>query len=590
MAKAVSDGLPGPSGVAAAGHLGGETILAVDIGRALTKALLLEPVEGEYRLVALGKAPSRNAWKTEAGVVPSLAAAIRQIERTTGRRFLREGAGDDRLDLADNGIALTTVTSAAPYLPVAVLAVASDVSLKAALEATARTYCRVTAAISTDGDLRAGSTKRWAGAGLGGWEDLQRELENGNAEVVLLAGGHEGGATGRVEGLARAIAEARGGSGRPAVVFAGATGAREAVRRILGDYALTIVDNLAPAPGCSNPRPAAAALDQLFRQHMLLRLPGYSGLLRDGCPDHSAGAIWAVADFLAGHHGIRVLAVDVGSASVALGVSGRGQPARQVLAGRGTGEGAVELLASAGSQAVGRWLQADINAASLHDMVARWAGSEAGLRGDGALADLPAALVRSALRALGSSERALQAQVIVATGGLFAGLPPARAALVLLDGLQPAGVCQLLLDRDQILPALGAVFSVNSGVAASVLLRDGCAPLGLAICPAGVGREGKRWLRLTARMEGGRVVKADLPFGSVARIAAAPGTRLKLELQPASGADLGLGPGEPVAMETVARGLGLLFDCRGRPFEPPASGELRKARLADWQRGVDQPL
>lgn len=571
------------------GYGAGETILAADIGRTLTKALLLEPIEGEYRLVALGKAASTASEDSDASVVPALAAAIRQIERTTGRRFLGEGPQVDRLVLAGSSTILTAVTSAAPFLPVFIAAVASDVSLRAAREATAGTYSAVTAAVSADGDLRAGLAKRWAGAGLGGLDDLRRELESVSAEVVLLTGGHEGGATAPVERLARTIAEAHPGPDRPTVVYAGCTDAWESIRGILGEANLVLVDNLTPRPGRDNTGPAAVALDDLYRQRMLPRLPGFAGIDDSGGGDrvHSAGAMWSVAGFLAGHHGIPVLGVDIGSASIALGLSGLGPPARRVLAGRGAGAGAVELLSSVGAQAVGKWLQAGVQSAALHEMVARWSGATAGDRNDDARTEIQAALARSALRLLAEAG---PAQAMVATGGVFGQMSPEQAALVLLDGLQPAGICQVLLDREQVLPALGGVFSVNAGAAASALLRDGYSHLGLAICPAGVGRPGKRWLRMTARAEGGRTVKADLPFGSLARLAAAPGTRVSLELQPAPGADLGLGPGEAVAMEIVARGLGLFLDCRGRPFEPPSGEDLRKARLAEWQRGMDVPL
>ncbi len=575
--------------VAAPRQIGGEPIIAVDVGRTQTRAILLQPIEGEFRLVAIGRARTPAHGDAAASVLPAVATAIGQIERITGRRLIGGHPSSDWLALAGNSTTLTTVTSAAPYLPVAIVALSSSVSGRAAREATFGTYCSVTASMSADGDLSAGATRRWSGAGPGGLDHLRRDLEEVDAEAVLLAGGYEGGAVDQVERLAGAIAEAYPGPGRPTVVYAGCSGARERIRSILGEANLILVDNLTPELGESNPGPAAAALDDLYRRRMLPRLPGCTALasISSGPVSHSAGAIWSVTDFLADHHRIRVQAVDIGSASVVMALAGGQQKTRKVLAGCGVGAGAVELLSSVGVQAVGRWLQTGVPAADLHNQVARWSDNPGPEPRQVLHGDLAGALARSALRALGKTDHV---QAIVATGGVLGLLPPSEVAMALLDGLQPVGICQLLVDREQVLAAVGGVIPVNPAAAASVILHDGYAHTGLFICPSGVGSPGKRWLRLSAILEGVRTVKADLPFGIVARVSAAPGTRVRLEMQPAEGADLGLGPGEAVAMETVARGLGLVFDCRGRPFEPPALDDLRKTRLAEWQRGMDVPL
>src|SRR5579884_1832322 len=64
-----------------------ESLLGVDVGAAFTKAALFEPVEGQYRLIATGQAP------TTAGthVLHGLARACESIEQLTGRELFREG-------------------------------------------------------------------------------------------------------------------------------------------------------------------------------------------------------------------------------------------------------------------------------------------------------------------------------------------------------------------------------------------------------------------------------------------------------------------------------------------------------------------
>ncbi|MBV8085855.1 MAG: glutamate mutase L [Chloroflexi bacterium] len=70
-----------------------ESLLGVDVGAAFTKAALFESVEGQYRLIAAGQAPTT----AEAHVFHGLARACEPITQLTGRELFREGellAGD----------------------------------------------------------------------------------------------------------------------------------------------------------------------------------------------------------------------------------------------------------------------------------------------------------------------------------------------------------------------------------------------------------------------------------------------------------------------------------------------------------------
>jgi hypothetical protein len=68
----------------------GDSLLAVDIGAAATRAVLFDVVEGQYRLVSVGQAPS-TAEAPYKDVTLGVRSAIRQVEAVTGRILLDNG-------------------------------------------------------------------------------------------------------------------------------------------------------------------------------------------------------------------------------------------------------------------------------------------------------------------------------------------------------------------------------------------------------------------------------------------------------------------------------------------------------------------
>jgi len=66
-----------------------KSILATDCGSTTTKAILIEKVEGEYRLIVRGEAPT-TVEKPFEDVTAGARNAIREAEELTGKSFLTE--------------------------------------------------------------------------------------------------------------------------------------------------------------------------------------------------------------------------------------------------------------------------------------------------------------------------------------------------------------------------------------------------------------------------------------------------------------------------------------------------------------------
>src|ERR1700757_3431735 len=65
-------------------------ILVADCGTVFTKVSLLGLVEGQYRLMARGEAPTTNSAPHK-DVMKGIVQAINEIEFVTGRHFVNDG-------------------------------------------------------------------------------------------------------------------------------------------------------------------------------------------------------------------------------------------------------------------------------------------------------------------------------------------------------------------------------------------------------------------------------------------------------------------------------------------------------------------
>jgi uncharacterized protein (TIGR01319 family) len=90
-------------------------------------------------------------------------------------------------------------------------------------------------------------------------------LRNSKSDIILLAGGADGGNAHYPVENARKLAEAKLPT---TIVFAGNRAVRDEVERILKGRDLVCVDNILPTLECPNPEPARAAIRDLFLQRI----------------------------------------------------------------------------------------------------------------------------------------------------------------------------------------------------------------------------------------------------------------------------------------------------------------------------------
>jgi hypothetical protein len=214
--------------------------------------------------------------------------------------------------------------------------------------------------------------------------------------------------------------------------------------------------------------------------------------------------------------------------------------------------------------------------------IAPWADAA----GDGV--ELRLAAARSALVCLGQwtpewLDRPA-ADLVVATGGVWAVAPGPSVVLALVDVLRRSGASQYALDHARLLAPLGAIADPAERRAVVIDLADDLlAPLGSVITPAGL-RPGRSLGDLHLHGAPG-VGELDLRPGGLAVVDLPPGTTAVAELRFHDTVRLG-GRGRRFAVDVTGGLGGLLIDLRDVPLRLPDRADLRAELLEGWQATV----
>ncbi|MFI5907793.1 glutamate mutase L [Dactylosporangium sp. NPDC051541] len=317
-----------------------------------------------------------------------------------------------------------------------------------------------------------------------------RALRDTKPDVVLLAGGTDGGDGDTIRHNAARLATARW---KVPVVVAGNRDARDEIVALLGGRGLPVAaaGNVLPRIGVIEPGPARAAIRELFLRHViggkrLSRGPRFGRLVSAATPDAVLTGVGVLARVAGGD----LLVVDVGGATTDVYSALRpGETAADAVAGVLWQARTVE-----GDLGV-RWNRAGIVEAAARERVpvgAGFAGLESpglaspgfasgglvssdGAGGGGGL-DLATAAVTVALRRHARTGRDLRDVVsVIASGGVFRHAEPAAARAAVRAALDDhAGGWALprdpaiTVDRDYILAAAGLLAADHPDAAAAL--------------------------------------------------------------------------------------------------------------------------
>jgi hypothetical protein len=609
------------------------SLLVADCGTVFTKVSLFGLVEGQYRLMARGEAPTTIAPPYE-DITKGIMQAINVIEFITGRHFISEERIISPEQPNGDGIDvfIATISSSGP-IRLVVLGAVDAAMERLAAQAVSGLYAETHSLPSPSHIATSAPAPVPVGAGAlssrggadGPWTPDRvalewsrqvariRELQPQAALIVGMADGPSGpaplqeacqllvNATTELNEQYRAnssagIAASDVASRQIAVLYAGASQYVEAVKSMLQDVAdVTLVESLTSPAQIG---PTSFAVGGLYERDIIQRIPGYTRLQSwsSSAPVPTATSLSSLVRFLAQHYTMNVMAVDIGGANTTLMMAGeKGEFIPMVNCGAGIGPSIGAVLQQVGIQRIARWLPFDIAEEEVRQYVLNRMlhphvvpTSQRDLQISHAFAR--EALIVTVEVAKANSFDWLDADLILATGGVLAHAPKyGQVALMLLDALQPRGVTSLVLDRTMLVAQLGAVAAVAPIAAVQVNENDAVTHrLGTCVIPFGMMRQGELAVRVGLEYTDGRQVTVDVMGGTIKVIPLQTNEQALLSLFPAPTVDVGLGAGERArAAEEIDGGLvGLIIDARGRPLVLPDDGKVRQKRLLQWIQAI----
>ncbi len=569
-----------------------KSIIAVDFGSVNTRAVLIDLVDGVYRLVAC-TATRTTADDPLRDVAVGLFRALAAMEEQTGRRLLdaqqqlltpetRDGAGVD---------ALLATASVGQPLRVVVVGLMPDVSVASALHVLAGSYVTVVDTLSL--------------------ADVRTEEQQINAmlahkpDLIFIVGGTDAGAEEPILELVRVVRSAvQIAAHRPMVLYAGNRAAQEQVKTLLdGLCTLEIADNVRPTLEEETLGGAQQGLAVLYDRFKMESGGGFdevSKLSKIGVLP-TAQSLTNIVRYL-GEVTARdrrnpaqgVLAVDVGSATTTAAASIQRQPYINIRTDIGIGHSAATLLDFTTPGNLRRWLTWDASDSEIISYLHNKALRPATVPQTTRELELEYAATREAIRVVVEQARASWKvgpampvlRPIIGGGAVLANTPhPGLAAMLLLDAIQPVGVTELWQDPVGLIPAMGALAYLKPEAVVQMIDEGDLIRLGSVACMEGeVRRIGRGGMRVTIRLADGQVVRRDVAAGTIWTYPLPPGQTAAVDISVTRGLTIA-GRGR-VRLQMTGGAAGLIFDARGRPLPLPRDAEARAQLYPRWAAGT----
>ena len=596
-----------------------KSILATDCGSTTTKAILIEFIDGEYRLRFRGEAPTTVEAPFE-DVTRGVLNAVMEIEELSGRKLLDgEKIITPHKDNAGVDIYVST-SSAGGGLQMMVAGVVKSMSGESAERAA----------------LGAGSIVMDVLASNDGRKPHEKitRIRQLRPDMILLSGGVDGGTTKHVVELAEILKAANpqprlGSDYKLPVIYAGNNKASTEITKTLGEQAdLTIVENIRPVLERENLNPSRDKIHDLFMEHVMQQAPGYNKLMSwtDAPIMPTPGAVGSLIEMIAEEDNISVVGVDIGGATTDIFSVFQNQFNRTVSANLGMSYSICNVLAEASLKNVLRWVPFDIDEKELTNRIGNKMIRPTTVPQSMEELKIEQAIAREALRlsfiqhkafavnlkgvqkertisdAFEQSDSGLSLvdmmdlDLLVGSGGVLSHAPRReQSARMLIDSFLPEGITQLAVDSIFMMPQLGVLANIDQKdlsenarkAALEVFNKDCLIRLGTCIAPVGKAKNGDLILSATLEMSDGSEKQIDLHQGELLAISA-DYEPIKSKLKPAKGIDIGAGKNEEISTTLYGGVVGLVFDGRGRPFNLPNENDKRIDSLNIWSNAMNE--
>ena len=596
-----------------------KSILATDCGSTTTKAILIEFVDGEYRLRFRGEAPTTVEAPFE-DVTRGVLNAVMEVEELSSRKLL-DGEKIITPHKNNEGVDIYVSTSSAGGgLQMMVAGVVKSMSGESAERAA----------------LGAGSIVMDVLASNDGRKPHEKitRIRQLRPDMILLSGGIDGGTTKHVVELAEILKAANpqprlGSDYKLPVIYAGNKKASDEIINTLGDQTdLTIVENIRPVLERENLNPSRDIIHDLFMEHVMQQAPGYNKLMSwtDAPIMPTPGAVGSLIEMIAEEEKISVVGVDIGGATTDIFSVFQNQFNRTVSANLGMSYSICNVLAEASLNNVLRWVPFDIDEKELTNRIGNKMIRPTTVPQSMEELKIEQAIAREALRlsfiqhkafavnlkgvqkertisdAFEQSDSGLslvdmmELDLLVGSGGVLSHAPRReQSARMLIDSFLPEGITQLAVDSIFMMPQLGVLANIDQEnlaesarkAALEVFNKDCLIRLGTCVAPIGKANPGDIILSGSLVMSDGSEQQIKLHQGELLSIPAEY-EPIKAKLTPGKGMNVGAGKNEEINTTLYGGVVGLVFDGRGRPFNLPSENDKRIDSLNIWSNAMNE--
>ncbi len=571
----------------------GNSLLALDIGASSTRAVLFDVVEGEYRFVASGSAPSTVEAPFK-DVGEGARSAIENLQAVLGKTLL-DGNRNLITPTQPNGAgvdALVVNLSAGPTIRTVIVGLLKEVSLESARRLAESTYARIVETIGMNDPRKP---------------DQQIDgILRAKPDLVIIAGGTDGGASRSLQKLLEPVGLASfltPEEKRPMVLFAGNEKMEDAVKELLEAHTagLHFSPNVRPSLETEDLDPAQSELAQMYVKIRKRQIQGVE-LLDVWSGGHVLPTGYAtgrmvrfLAKIYASSKGI--LSVDLGASAAVISGGFKDKSTLNIYPQFGLGENLANLTRYTALEDILRWSALDISEGVLRDYLHQkslYPSAIAATKEDLAMAQ---AVARQALYLAMQFARRdfpknaanikpnltpLFEPILAGGGALSDASRPGQALMLLLDSLQPVGVTTVILDQNNLLPLLGAAASQNNILPVQVLESGAFLSIGTVISPVVLTTYGSPILNATLTYANGSEARVELKFGSIEVLPLSSGEAASIKVECMRGADIGFGPGRGGSFKVGGGAMGVVFDGRGRPLDMPADAVRRRELIKKW--------
>jgi hypothetical protein len=570
-----------------------ESVLAIEVGAAVTRVVLFDVVEGQYRFVASGQAPS-TAESPFKDVGIGVREAIVTLQNVTGSKILAPDGGLISPAQADgSGVdAVVATVSAGPSVKTVIVGLLNDVSLQSARRLAESTYSRVVDSLDLSDQRKP--------------EQQLDSIVRSRPDLVILTGGTDGGASRSILKMLESVGLAcylMPMEKRPMILYAGNQKLAGDVQELLGGHAgkLEISYNVRPSLETEDLGPASHELAGLVTKLRQRQLKGVDELnmWTGGNILPTSYAQGRMIRFMSRlYQSTRgLLSVNVGASATSVAAGFGGELTLGTYPQFGLGESLGTLLQYTELDDIMRWLTLDISPNIVREYLFQkslYPGALPATKDEQAISQAVARqalylAVRALQKDFPASARASQTGVlppldlIIAGGGVISdGVSLGQSLLLLLDAIQPVGIMPILIDQNNLLPLLGAAAERNQYLPVQVIDSGAFIGLGTIISVNASANYGDQVLRAKLTYSDGTDARADVKFGGLEILPLPSGQSARLSLQPLNRADAGLGAGRSGTINVTGGALGIVIDARGRPLQLPSDAVRRRELIKKW--------